>query len=969
MGRFTRLLAVLVAFLVLTVSCTKTEEAVAPVTTVPGTRGPVLLDTPAAAPPEPPSIIPLLRTINGEDVSFGGVVILTSQVMAANPIARLELWVDTEMVDSHDFATPVVDPIFPWEWTADSVGLHAVTVRAFDVEGKAVGSFPSWSRVSPGWDVTNGKLMEGLPVSPLESTPDGVSLDLASCEATVLVAAAPGSLGQAITGTTLGVGGYQAIAVVGEAGGSITVPMAASPVILSVEPYDDILAIPVSPISIPGAPECASGAWAGDLAFNGATLVGADQVDDVYLYVTDDGSTWRRLPETGFVGRGSNGFSFAGLLPPVPAGGFLEVEAWGWGGGQLKGLGRARYAAKPPSSNEKDWGSAKPVQPFSSLNIVRTFVEVVDSHNEVEYLLLQDVVCVEGAFNPQVCGPSPQILRWNANILGAEAGLVQVSTSPPPPGQSLSFPGLVWSTMLATDGAPIRDFPINIAAIREGNGPGQAELDLGQAQFAEGNFFQMADLNAMGSELSIVAEPAAPGVAPRTSAAWVGTGRSWVEPNRFWVRVIPFTNGVPIAGISNAVLFETDATNVPIEHDESTKAAITKAAFDALYDVEVEFSHPQFANSDFSHCVRVISNPFGNRNPLPTLFAKFADSKDPLQFNYDGFRDSATVYSPSGNQKLGLVPGATVCAYKPKPPSKDLFDYVAEGLSFIGQAWDTFKDLIDMVKSGIIKGIVDITGCTPEKTCIAALSVLADVGLASIGVPPSLPSFRELADAAKGDIAAALAKKLVGEACGAIPCEQFAEQFIADALDDIEAHFSTLATTQAQSGGWVLLLNPEIRVIPEPAGQLFPGSVSVRVTRKPTGVPGPDTPTFCAATLWTDGSGKLSWRDKYGDQHTDEVVTGAVFASASGGANLSDLGPGESLTFGVAGIDFDRHLYLKFTGPSYAGYISQEKLQAQELWKDPDTVLVMTASTCGGTFTETVMVNRKGSSPADIPSS
>lgn len=966
----TRQISVVVALMIVSMSCSSGEKAgdvgsssstaVTGSTNESGGTSPELLTGPSAPPPAPPAIIPLLRTTGDGDQMFGGTVAWTSQVLAAEPIVRLELWFDTEMVDSRDFVTPAVDPTSTWSWTPDSVGLHVATVRAFDAEGRAVSSFPSWIRVEPGWDVDTGRLLGGLRVSPLESASGAVSIDAESCEATVLVAASPGSLGQAVTGTALGVGGYRAIAVVGEAGGSVRVPLTSSPVLLSVEPYDSEQTTSVESISIPGVADCASGSWTGALAFSGATLVGVDGVDNAYLYVTDDGSTWRRVPDVGFVARGATGFDFGGLLPAVPSGGFVEVEAWGWGGEQLRDLGRARYDAQAPASTDPIWGSAQPVTPFSSLNIVRRFFDV-NTQVEQERLLLQDIFCVDNAFNA-ACGPSPQTLRWNSFTLGAEAGLIQVSSSEPPTGPALSFPGLLWSTMIAMDGDPVRDFPLDLAAIRGGTEL-PAELDTGGATVATGNWFQMADLDGIGRELSVVSEPAAPGVSPRMSAPVAGTWETQVAPSRLWVRVVPFTNGVPIAGSSNAVLFETEGDD---QIENSASAA--QAAFDALYDVEVEFNPPQYGSTSYSHCVRVVSNPFGDKNPVPDDPMYSVPTASFWTSQFDAFRNSATVFTEAGEQKLGLVPGATVCAYKPKPPDKDLFDYVAEGISFIGQAWDTFKDLVDMVKSGVIQGIVDITGCTPEKTCVAALTALADAGLASIGVPPSLPSFRELVDAAKGDIAAALAEELVGEVCP-IACEAFAKQFIEDALDDIEEHFSGLATAQAQSGGWVLHLHPDIRVIPEPAGQLFPGSVMVRITRKAVGEPGPNTPTSCSVSLRTDGSGPLSWRDKFGNEHENEVVSGPVFAVATGQANLVGLDPGESVTIGVAGLDFDRHFYLPFTGPSYAGYYSRELLQAIELWRDPDTVLVMTVSTCEGTYTETVHVKTTGTTPADIPTS
>jgi hypothetical protein len=354
----------------------------------------------------------------------------------------------------------------------------------------------------------------------------------------------------------------------------------------------------------------------------------------------------------------------------------------------------------------------------------------------------------------------------------------------------------------------------------------------------------------------------------------------------------------------------------------------------------------------------VIENRHGADNPTDDFFFKAA---------YDATRDSARSFTANGVERNGLVPGATVCAFKPDPPDKDVFDYVGEAISFVGEAWDTFRDLVDMVKGGIIQGIVDITGCEPEDTCVAALTALADAGLAAVGVPPTLPSFTELAEAAKGDIAAALTKALVGKVCGDVPCAEFAAIFVEDALDDIEEHFSDLATAQAKSGGWVLYLNEEIRVIPEPAGQLFPGSIQVRITRKPDGqLIGSQPPTSCYISLETSGAGPLSWTAKSGESFVDRVVEGPVFAAAATVVDLSKMEPGDSITAGVASLDFDRRFYLTGTSPSLGGYISQEQLQSIELWTDPDTAFTMNASVCGKNLTE-VTSQRSALTPGDIP--
>ncbi len=962
-----RVAAAMAGFVVLAAACSPSGDSDTTTTATSASSGvQVTTSAPAADPPEPPPIVPLLRlSAGGDDAMFGEVLPIISQVLAAEPIARVELWVDGVKVAGHEFAEPKRDPTFPWDWTADSTGLHVLEVRAIDESGRIAGSAPTWLRVNPGWDPASGVRLGGLPASPLETASAGVITDTASCTATVTVSAAPGSLGQTVVGTTLGVGRQVAIAVLGSAGGEVTVPMMTAPVILSVGPYDATATAAGVPVVVPGEARCATVSWAGEVSFNGSVLENATGLEAAYLYATEDGSTWSRLPETGFAPTTPGGFDFAGLLPAVAPGGQLEVEAWGWRGGQLVGLGRGRYEPGPtPSTVEPVWGPAQPVTPYSSLNIVRRFVSSTSSDFD-EVLYLEDVLCSSVAVAPR-CGPIPATVRWDANLLGAEAGLIQVSSSHPPSGPSTDFPGLLWSRMIAMEGATSRDVPLDLNSVVDGTAP---KVDAeGRVIFSPSAGIDYSDLEAMDFELSIVAEPAPLGTEPRGSDPVVGDWLINLPPDRLWVRVIPFAKSRPIDGVSNPVLFEV---NDGVFQFEPPPAQVLQG----LFDVEVQFHHPLVANEKYAHCVRVVDNPFGAQNPAPGSSSQEGDNPlggglstpdTSLQFVYDATRDSARVYTKSGAASRGLVPGATVCAYKPDPPDKDIFDYVGEAISFIGEAWDTFKDLVDMVKGGIIQGIVDITGCKPEATCIAALNALADAGLAAVGVPPTMPSFNELMQAAKGDIAAALTDALIGQVCDG-ECADFAAQFVEGALDDIEAHFSKLSTAQAQSGGWVLWLNPDIRVIPEPAGQLFPGSIQATVTRKVDGIlVGSQIPEECFAELVTEGSGPISWTEKQGKSHIDEQVSGPVFAANRARIDLTKLGPGDSVTVGVASLDFDRSHYLKGTGPWLTGSSSQTRVQSLKLWAGFEVRFKMFASVCGQDFSDNVP-RRSAESPAEIP--
>ncbi|MCP4966070.1 MAG: hypothetical protein GY926_12650 [bacterium] len=864
---------------------------------------------------------------------------MTSQVLASEPIDRVEFWVDGEKVGTHGFAEPQMDPEVPWQWAADSVGPHAIEVRAFDVSERYAASSPIWMEVVAGWDPQSGEPLTELPMSPLLSSSQGVTVDAARCTATLDIPTAADSVGQAATAATLGVSGTVPVGVVGPDGGTVTVPVTSSPTMVSIVPFDETTSASRPSMLVPGNEDCAVGVWVGDVTFSGTTLDNSAGLDAAYLYVTEGGGIWQRLPATGFATPTAAGFNFTGLPLPAVAGDDVEVEVWGWSDDELINLGRGRY--ERIAAAESILGPVQPVGPHTLLNVVRAHFDLNTGSNK-ERLLTSSVLCVDGAFHPD-CDPVPQTLRWDTQLLGVEAGLIQVSSTRPPAGPSTDFPGLLWSIMIATDGDRVSDFELALDQIRRGTAP------VPEAG-SHTSGFRFSDLERMGLELSN-GEPAAGGASPRMSQPVAGSWWQGIPPGRLWVRVIPLSNGQPIEGVSNAVLYEVDSERLLIEPPP-------EQAIDALYDIAVKFNQPLQSNVGFSRCVRVVENPFGSENPAPV---------PTMQFVYDATRDSARVFTTEETEHRGLVAGATVCAYKPDPPDKDVFDHLGEAVSFIGEAWDTFKDLVDMVKAGIIQGIVDITGCEPEAACKAALNALADAGLAAVGVPPTLPSFSELMESAKGDIAAALTEQLVGQVCDG-PCADFAAQFVEDALDDIEDHFSDLATTQAQSGGWVLHLNPEIRVIPEPAGQLFPGSIEVRITRKLDGESiGSAPPETCFVSLRTEGAGPLSWTTKQGVSHVDETVVGPVFASESIAVDLIRLAPGESTTVGVASLDFDRWHYLTGTGPGLTGYSSQERLQSIELWRDPDVDFTMFGDVCGKGFSQPVP-KRTAQTPGEIPS-
>lgn len=956
-----RLAGASVAFLLVVASCSPSGDADTTTTsTVPAVT--VVGDQPTAPPPDPAPIIPVIRRSGPQDDPIVGQLIhLAGSAFADRPIARLQLWVDGELVEDEVFDDPVVDPTFVWWWRPPEPGLHAALVHAHDTEGRVSVSLPTWIRAHPVDDeaFAAGASTAFAGASPISSL--GVVVDEVACKATITVPPAPDSAGQTIAATTLGLTGFQALGVLGPAGGSVVMAIAATPIVLSVAQYTPTQATPLPPAMVVGVPSCAAGAWTGSATFDGLTLIDATGLESAYLYATLDGIVWQRVPgETGFVERGAAGFDFSGVLPQFDLNGSIEVEVWGWRGGSLVSLGRGTLAKKPPSGGQPEaaFGPVAPAKPFGQLNVVREIVSP-STGQSVETLLLDELVCPTGPGLYAGCDRDPVVLRWNMLAAAVpEAGLIQVSRTPPPSGPALAFPGLVATAMVATDGQARLDIPINSAAVFGSGGnllSGQSTQPAAQVQV-----FTYANFDTQAADLSAAARGS--GTATRGSSTFL-IDLSMLDlappPGKVWIRILPLVDNKPVEGISNAVTLAVGGE------------AFEMVAPEHGLEFEVDFYHTTYGSPQFERCVRVIETPFANgANPDDLSVSTVS-----LQYLFDEARNRAIVYGPGGSQqKLGLVPGATVCAKAPVEKSKSLFDYIVDAVEFVASVWDMYVDLIDMLKSGIISGIVDITGCKPTESCKAALSVIADAGLAALGVPPSLPNFSQLVEAAKGDLAQ-LAAAAAADALGCDTlCDVWAEELINEIFDQIQAHVSDMAVAQAASGGYTLYLNRQITVVPEPAGQFFPGMIEVRATR-PAGSALPTDPNAsCLIRLEVTGAGPLSWTAASGAKHVDQHVQGTILPWRSIAFDPAAIAPGQTVTFALsAAADFERTHYLQGAGFGAGGYgyksDADKHITSIRLIHSPDTLLTMQADVCGRPFSESFYKDPTSKDPSHFPTS
>ncbi|MGF1618723.1 MAG: hypothetical protein ACFCU2_13110, partial [Acidimicrobiia bacterium] len=202
--------------------------------------------------------------------------------------------------------------------------------------------------------------------------------------------------------------------------------------------------------------------------------------------------------------------------------------------------------------------------------------------------------------------------------------------------------------------------------------------------------------------------------------------------------------------------------------------------------------------------------------------------------------------------------------------------------------------------------------------------------------------------------------------CDLPDCQQWAEDLVGEIIDQVEDYVSDMATAQAVSDGWVLSLHPDIKVVPEPAGQFFPGSVQVTIQR-PEGTSVANGK--CNVEFGITGTGPVSWTDAKGTYHNQEVVSGTIFPSKNLWIEPAEIPSGGSKTVAISLIDFERHTYLP--GASFFDFGSKAKadyhLRSLSLWRSVDTTYTMTVDVCGQVFVETFKMAFLPKNPSDFP--
>lgn len=911
-------------------------------------------DLPLPPPPAPMAVV-ARRVGAAADPQEGERVEVSAYVLSEEAVARVELWAGGEQVDVAGPAEPSTRTTEVLEWSAGAAGLHVLLVRAVDAGGRTGQSFPVWVRVreaaappsaavpASGRVAAAGRMAGGLAAQTgLPAVPPAPAVRAGDGCTTKVEVAPVNAAGVVVYAAALGSGGFSVVDVIGPEGGTLAVPAGPVPMVVYTEAYQGDAAVPSAPVVVPPN-ACAQGAWSGGLAFDGAFLTPPTAVDRAYLYVTTDDATWNRVPEPDqtFVEPEADGrLDFAGMLPDPGPGGSITVEAWGWKAGALVALGRAGYTAgSVPAGGGPVWSLAPgiPVLPTAgSLDWVLPTVDNSDIQNPVkgEALLRSGLLCTfpptggKLAILPTECDNAPSgklpstNFRWQPAPGAVTHGIWQVSAVPPPSAPLLFFPGLLGSGPVPKPAGASVDFEIpELPAILAATNPSSAPTGSVGLPDASQLSFQMvvslagaAAAPAGGAAASLPAAAGGPtftfalppslGGATTSAAAAPGSE----SPSGLYVRVIPMDGTQPQAQVSNLVEFALDHTAPPPPPPPAKPGFILTATMQP----------PRLPNPAYTHCVRVVENPFGSKNPAPVPSMDFA---------YKTFESNAFKWENGVKVYKGLVPGATVCALEPSPPEDDWWDVIVDAVEFVAWVWDMYADVYGMLKEKIVEGLVFVSGCEAlldEDACGFIATQVVNVGAAMAGLPPSLPKFSELVEAAKGDVEDWLIEAAVQAGyldCGddlQSTCEQLAEEMLDELVDKIEAEATKAATAQAQSGGYTLFLNPAITVVPEPAGILSPAVFEVTLIRTPE----PTTYSTCSVKASVMGTTTWSWPADDG-YHADEQVTAFVMASKTGSVDVAGMAPWQSKKF-VLVLDKPHEVFLPGQPPWKGSYLNPE---------------------------------------------
>lgn len=287
---------------------------------------------------------------------------------------------------------------------------------------------------------------------------------------------------------------------------------------------------------------------------------------------------------------------------------------------------------------------------------------------------------------------------------------------------------------------------------------------------------------------------------------------------KYYVRVIPMVNNQVVGEPSNTIEVVIDPPLDPLEHD-----LYIPEAQEMIYEVNiVEFEPVHYPEPGVCQGAVVLDSDFIITNSLTG--------------ESDVLFPAGTVLCPE------LYKGVGEPAWY-----ESLFDFVVGALGWISETWNSIK-----------QAVVDVVGavaCGGNETCKDVLMAGLNMGLAALGIPPTIPNFDQLLEqgitALAGEVAGYLTNspavtELIKQAEEAgLTEEGEIQEWVRDRVADglraaveqmrEDGHVPCMSEEEAHAQGLEpLCLPPDVKGHLDPRGQRLPAYIEVEITRSST---------------------------------------------------------------------------------------------------------------------------------------
>ncbi|HET6845680.1 MAG TPA: hypothetical protein VFH29_02540, partial [Anaerolineales bacterium] len=476
-----------------------------------------------------------------------------------------------------------------------------------------------------------------------------------------------------------------------------------------------------------------------------------------------------------------------------------------------------------------------------------------------------------------------QEFQWTVSAPGVTQGVWQVSTQPFPSDATWGVPGFVGAGPLS----PPKTVLKQIEALGIPIGPVESEVVPTRFTVDFANYLKLPE-GASGIKGWLDALTGKPSTLHR---------RDGSLPRTFYIRVLPIL-GSKVGTPSNTVMVHYGpAIPEPVTAQTGPIYDVQVLSFNSFRAADPKYSACMILQQDVQYCNPAYSlDPVGlsKLNLHMQNVLKVAEQSGNLQYyknQYPGVvieQQKCYTTFPKGTQSCSC-PGVSCssgskCSLSPT----DWGSCVEWGFNQLKQAAGWFAQKFEDLKNYAVDAVMKYAGIgkvcealKSESACRAALKTALEYGLASLGVPPTVPNLETLMSEGKDYVVKMAVQELKDQG---IACDSTCESAIKGGMDELTkgASFEPGSGSGGGSSGYQLNWKPDPRGVEEPA------SMAVRVTRRPETASIPTEYTgVCSLMVWNGAVNTL-----YGVK-----LEGAPFIGV--GMDIPPMQPGESLVIPV----------------------------------------------------------------------